>query len=355
MNQDALRNRRLASLEWACGLLLIPATLAWLINIEMALKVVWPAWAQRDRLLASPAFDLFYRMAADLSTISTLVIVLILFFPLLMARRVRAYAQHNPDRMRRLVYDPYPPHFPFFLVMLGLVGTLYGLLIGLTISGVTDLGARAASPSAIQDALDQLLDGTATALLSSLWGLVGAFVAARPMTWLFHWAACLPGDEEPVMLSDTLRRLNNDLAELGHTARAFQERLGHSAIETIPVVLGEMRDVLNAMRDDSRTAQEKALAQQAESARQALDVSQKIATALSEQTTLLRDIAGHMEHQRGQIATLTDAAKEAVTAQQQAAQQRERMVSALDAEKDHRARDRQSLRLALQQFLGPEK
>jgi len=337
MNVNAVRNRRLTFLEWICGLLLIPATLAWLINVEMALRVIWPAWTQPDRLLASPAFDIFYRMAADLSTISTLVVVLLVLFPLIMARRVRAYAAHAPDRLRRLVYDPYPPHFPFFLVMLGLAGTLYGLLIGLTISGVTELGARAASPGSIQEALDQLLDGTATALLSSLWGLVGAFVAARPLTWLFHWAACLPGDEEPVMLSETLRRLDQDLARLGETARAFEVRLGQSAVEQIPGMLAELRDTLNTMREEQRLAHEQAIAHHKEVARDALAVQEKIAASLADQSSILRDAAERIEH-----------------AQQLAAQQRERMVSALEIEKEQRAHDRQQMRAALQQFIGTE-
>ena len=70
----------------------------------------------------------------------------------------------------------------------GTVGTLYGLLIGLDVSGVKELGDKAQTVDKINDSLDQLLGGTATALLSSLLGLVGAFLALRPLTWLYQWA-----------------------------------------------------------------------------------------------------------------------------------------------------------------------
>lgn len=348
MKYDGESRRRLLLLELVCGLLVAPALLAWLVNLEMAIKVITPTWTGRDRLLDAPAFDVFYRLAADLSTVSTLVVVLLLFFPMIMAHRMRHDTPQQPGRSTRRIYTPYPPHFPFFLVMLGLVGTLYGLFIGLTISGVTELGARAASPESIQDALDQLLDGTATALLSSLWGLIGAFVAARPVPWLFRWAAWLPAAEEPVQLSDTLRRLNTDLTALGESVRLFQDDLANTAIKQIPDTLADIHRVLDALHMDQRKAWEQERDRQEAAMRAA-------GTAADKQAALLQSLSGHMEQQRDQIAALIQAVSEGVHTQHQAAAQRDRMCTVLEAQKALRSEERQALRHALHEFLEPNR
>ncbi len=53
-----------------------------------------------------------------------------LIFLFVQTFRVLVNQHRHPRFAKRLVADPYPPHFGFFLVMLGLAGTLYGLLSG---------------------------------------------------------------------------------------------------------------------------------------------------------------------------------------------------------------------------------
>lgn len=214
---------RLNLLALAALIVLVPCLGAWLVNLEEALSTVDLLQAP---LLPEDMRRWFLPFAVDLSTISTLVPVLLFLYPLIVSLRVARLKRTDPSRIPTLIYDPYPPHFSFFLVMLGLAGTLYGLYIGLDISGVAKLGESLPTPEAIQETLDRLLDGTATALLSSLFGLIGAFVAARPLTWLFQWAAGYGGEEEPISLTQTLTHLNRELNGLEQSARAFREQLG---------------------------------------------------------------------------------------------------------------------------------
>jgi len=326
MNESLLRKRRLFALGLVCAVFLLPATLVWLVNLEQALRVLNPGWRFLEPLLPSALYAFCGRFTADLSTVSTLVVVLILFFPLVMARRVLRYAEQDPARLNRLVYDPYPPHFPFFLVMLGLVGTLYGLLLGLDVSGVSTLGAGVSSPETIQQTLDQLLDGTATALLSSLWGLVGAFVAARPLTWLFHRAACLPKEDERVSLTETLHQVTGDLQALGEASRAFGERLNRTRIEDVPGVLGEIQTGLKGVEQILRAQQEQA-----------------------ERTFAL--LSGLADLQREQLEAFTRADTAAGEDRRRAEAQRDHMLEHLAGGARDRATDRAALREAFRHFI----
>jgi len=137
--------------------------------------------------------------------------------------------------------------------MLGLTGTLYGLFIGLDVSGVAELGQATASAESIRATIDRLLDGTATALLSSLVGLIGAFLAARPLTWIFRRLAFIPPQEDHQPLSETLSALNRDLMELSHSSREFSEQLGggtvfvNSALSSISDRLGGLAEINSKM------------------------------------------------------------------------------------------------------------
>lgn len=399
MNESLSRKRRLSTLGWVSALLMIPATLAWLVNVEQAIRVWVPHWSVLEPLLPSAVFSFFDHFTADLSTVSTLVVVLLVLFPLVMARRVLLYAQHNRARLHRLIYDPYPPHFPFFLVMLGLVGTLYGLLIGLDVSGVSKLGASVSSPETIQQTLDQLLDGTATALLSSLWGLVGAFAAARPLTWLFYWAACLPKEEEQVRLTDALQRVIGDLQTLGEASRAFGERLDQTRVEDVPTLLAGLRDELALVQQrmealgqaqtishdllkslsvlpaletslgrlgelissghaQTMDLQRKAIEQQAQAAQDALNERQKIAQGL-------RALEQHMQAQYEQaerghalLSKLADLQREQLDsiagANTAAEAHRRQIVDLLSAGARDRETDRAAVRQAFRHFIESE-
>lgn len=373
------RTRRLAALVTLCLLGLLPALTAWLVNVEEALRVLNPRWIFVEALFPVRLYHAFAPLAADLSSVSTLTVVLLLLFPLMLSCRVLLLARKNPAQLYQLVYDPYPPHFPFFLVMLGLSGTLYGLLIGLNVSGVSQLGASVASPETIQQTLDQLLDGTATALLSSLMGLVGAFVAARPMTWVFHWAACLPDDDEPVSMTETVQHVTRDLHALGAASRAFSERLDHTALQDLPDLLTGVRDAMVGLRQDAVTGAQRLdamleqivagqgttaarLQQMDERAGQATrelsalhETVEKMAREMSsikeyaEQTS--RSFTAWTDAQREQTDTLVQAAEAAEHGRHHASSQRDRAMEILSASRHDRQSDREALREAVSSYL----
>jgi hypothetical protein len=141
-------------------------------------------------------------------------------------------------------------------VMLGLAGTLYGLLIGLDVSGVKKLGENGQMVDKIKESLDQLLGGTATALLSSLIGLVGAFLAAKPFSWVFQWATEL-SDDEDLSLAETIERLVDDMQALGYASRAFGERLDGTSIQDVPNTLVEIKGELAGLKDELARANQK--------------------------------------------------------------------------------------------------
>jgi hypothetical protein len=217
--------RRLAVLTWFCLAGLLVSSVLWLINLELAVRVFLPGWHPLEWLLPAAWFAVGQVLSADLSTISTLVPVLLFAFPLVQGWRVRRMLPQDPGFAARLEADPYPPHFAFFLVMLGLVGTLYGMMLGLDLSGVSDLAGEPLSQDSIRRSLDRLLGGTATALLSSLVGILGAFAAARPMAWLFRRAAGVDADVRRRGLSETVAQLTGELHALGEASRAFAAML----------------------------------------------------------------------------------------------------------------------------------
>jgi len=387
MHSDRLRQRRLTLLLLVFVPLTVVAFLAWLVNLEMALRVLVPEWRMFESLFPSGLFAFFHRFAADLSTISTLVVVLLFAFPVGMGGFVLRQAKVDPGRLSRLVHDPYPPHFPFFLVMLGLCGTLYGLLIGLNVSGVSELGMTVSSPETIQQTLDQLLDGTATALLSSLMGLLGAFLAARPLTWLFHWAAVLPGEDERGGLSETLRGVVRDLHAMGEASRSFTSRLEETRIEDVPAMLGEIREGLSRLGDgigrlnegvDSlgkvQTAglglqerfielqqelveEQRRASRQGEAERQTLirllNGMEEGLRSLHEATTKGNDLLqGLGDTQRGQLEVAERVLREAGEHHRSAQGQRETMIGLLSDDAKAREEDRAGLRKAFAGFIA---
>lgn len=244
---DTKRVKRLQRFSLICWILLIPAAFMWGVNLELAIRILAPGYRFAELWMPASFFNTLAYFGSDLSTISTLIPLLLVGFPLYMARKIIRFPDSVEDRLRHLIYDPYPPHFPFFLVMLGLAGTLYGLLIGLDVSGVEKLGSEIASPEMIQVTLDRLLGGTATALLSSLLGLAGAFLAARPFTWIFHLVVGMPQDEESAGISETLQHLIQDLQGLGDATRSFGSQLSRTEIEAIPPTLRAIHEELKTL------------------------------------------------------------------------------------------------------------
>ena len=228
---------------------------AWLVNLEVAVQIFFPGFILISDLLPVGVHDRLAWLSADLSTISTLVPVLLFLFPCMQSWRV-IQAGNNMLIRRAIPSDPYPINFPYFLVMLGLAGTLYGLFIGLDVSGVKELGEDGQMVDEIKQSLDQLLGGTATALLSSLLGLVGAFLAAKPLSWLFQWATEL-FDDEDLSLSQTIECLVEDMKALGDASRSFGERLDGTSIQDVPNTLVEIKGELAGLKDELARANQR--------------------------------------------------------------------------------------------------
>ncbi len=217
--------RALLTFNLGCLGLLLPSLLAFLVNVEVGLRIFFPGLRVVEQMVPAGWFRFGAALSADLSAISTLVPVLLLIFPLYQGLRIGRAGDRSTLAARELVADPYPPHFAFFLVMLGMVGTLYGMLIGLQDSGVSTLGASPLDQESVQRTLGRLIGGTATAILSSLVGIVGAFLAARPIPWLFRRVTGATRQEGPSSLTETLDELTHDLQNLGAAARDLMQQL----------------------------------------------------------------------------------------------------------------------------------
>jgi hypothetical protein len=252
-NEKYLSKTQLLFVIFFCTLFF--SAVAWLVNLEIALQVIFPDLSLVDYLVPALLYDWFAWFSADLSSISTLVPVLLALFPCMQCWRVLKAGNDELAR-RKIASDPYPDNFSYFLVMLGLAGTLYGLFIGLDVSGVKELGDKDQQVDKINESLDQLLGGTATALLSSLLGLIGAFLAAKPLTWIFQWATEL-AEEEELGLSETIERLVGDMQKLGDASRAFGERLEGSNLQDMPATLAEIRTELAGLRQELADANQR--------------------------------------------------------------------------------------------------
>jgi hypothetical protein len=219
-------------------ILLVPSVIAWLVNLEIAIQSSSPDWALFSKIIPASLFKVFAPLAADYSTVTTLVPVMIFAFPVI-AAFVAIKRINKDESLATISWFPYPHRFGFFLVMLGLTGTLYGLLIGMSTSGISSLTGEATADS-ISESLERLLNGTATALLSSLAGLAGAFVAAEPVTWVFRHFAGVVEAEEEIALSETMEILTNDLMELSKASREVKDLLAPEKAQGLYDVLNHL-------------------------------------------------------------------------------------------------------------------
>lgn len=231
------RRLRLSIVAVVCFGLAIPAAMAWLVNLDVAIQTVAPGWRLLLAELPTTIHQPLLFLSGDLSTISTLVPLLLLLFPLVQSLRILRRGPNDSASIHAMEALPYPAHFPFFLVMLGLTGTLYGLWIGLSASGVTTMTQGIPNAEELPMVLDRLLDGTATALLSSLLGLIGGFLAAQPLPYLFERAACLEPAEEERSLAETIDHLTHDLKALSAASREFGAGLQPEAVNTAVTAL----------------------------------------------------------------------------------------------------------------------
>lgn len=197
-----------------------------------------------------------------------------------------------------MLWRPYPSHFSFFLIMLGLVGTLYGLLIGLESSGVEAVAGEM-SAGAVRVAVDRLLSGTATAVLSSLVGIVGAFVAARPMAWLY--CLLLPeGVQEEIedSLEDTVLRITEGLGRMDHAVRTLTGSLHPIPLLSLVEGINRLQETQQVLSDRVQRLTEQVPKQEAFSAltnlvtlqQSLLDKISEGNSARSETLTLLKQL-----------------------------------------------------------------
>jgi hypothetical protein len=222
----------LCLLSLASSVLSLGFLLLWAINLEAAVRLFYAGACVCSRILPDALYGFGLRCSADLSTVSTFVPLLVFAFPAWQG--IRALVRYGRTDDSELLWRPYPPHFAFFLVMLGLAGTLYGLMIGLQSSGVEGVAASGVSGEEVQDSVQRLLAGTATAVLSSLVGLVGAFFAARPLAWLFCRSLPLRIAEElPEDLEETVDRLCEGLGRMDRTVREVTRSLEPMPFEKI--------------------------------------------------------------------------------------------------------------------------
>ena len=228
-NNAGKRRVRLVSVAVVSFLFFVPALIAWLVNVDVAIQCLAPGWSGLLGADPTGVAEMFAFLSGDLSTISTFVPLLLVLFPLVQSLRIlkRPSDDAYVHAMESL---PYPAHFPFFLVMLGLTGTLYGLWIGLGVSGVSAMTDSMPNAADLSSSLERLLDGTATALLSSLLGLIGAFLAAKPLSYIFEWAAGIDPVAEEQSLAETIEHLTRDLKSLSAASRDLSANLTPEAI-----------------------------------------------------------------------------------------------------------------------------
>lgn len=215
-------------------ILMVPSLILWAVNVEFALQTVISGWKFLSVVIPESILNLLKPLCADRSSITTLVPVLLWLFPIYHARRLlKQQGDLSNAEPGVLVSDPYPEKFPFFLVMLGLTGTLYGLLIGLWASIGTNSAEifEAESTVNLPYVIDRLLLGTATAILSSIAGIVGAFLAATLLPEIFRWAEGYEEEELDDSLSETILKLTNDLNGLRMATLGLKSKLGTVEIE----------------------------------------------------------------------------------------------------------------------------
>jgi len=350
-----VRCRRLRWLVLCFGILLIPAVVLWLANVEQALRVVAPGIVLLSVITPPVLWSWFVTLSADLSSVSTLVPVLLLWFPLQQARKILR-AGGDAEASYRYGLEPYPQHFTFFLVMLGLVGTLYGLLLGLSVSGLSGVVDGAPAAEDLPAVLERLMAGTATALLSSLVGLIGAFLAARPLTALFTWSVAIETVEGDSSIEEAVEHLRERLSALSVAVGDFSEQIGGSGLHR---VLEHLDQISSAQAETAATL--RACQEQVEALAQGQAAMAGLVTPVGDVPPLLRElvtatgaVADRLDGVAPTQAQLLQTAVDMLRVVQAGQQNGARLAAVVEADVQQRAqeavRERTRLRRALQHF-----
>ncbi|MBT3296011.1 MAG: hypothetical protein HN919_06985 [Verrucomicrobia bacterium] len=352
------RRLRLATVATLSLLVGLPALAAWLVNIDVAIQTVLPGWRGLVGTSPSGLLRALVFLSGDLSTISTLVPLLLLAFPLVQSLRILRRPYDDTASIHAMEALPYPAHFPFFLVMLGLTGTLYGLWMGLSVSGVSSMTEGMPNAEDLPVVLDRLLDGTATALLSSLVGLIGAFLAAKPLPFLFERAACLEPVEVEHSLADTIDHLTRDLKALSAASRDFSTGLQSDAITEALSSISAMETAVQGQTRSLQSAEEglqRLEAGQREGVKK-LDTLDTIAAAVSQAGQRFDQAAGLLEQMVATEFRVADALAsllgEVQAERRESVEQLTALRTAVEQESAEAGTERNQLRKAFAAFAG---
>ncbi len=224
----------------------VAALIIWLVNLDVAFGQLFAVHLGLRRVLPRALFDPLALLAVDLSTVSTGVFVLLAYFPSRGAYRVLRARAGRPGASTTDLAQVYPARFPFFATMTGLGGTLIGMWFALEPAGlnVAQIGTGAGSDQS-QHVMDRLLSGTATALLSSLWAMVVAYLAAHPIPIIFRYiCGAVPRTE----LRESAQKLTETLSAMGAVAArqittlaAFGEAVQKTCPSELAALLGGTR------------------------------------------------------------------------------------------------------------------
>lgn len=261
MKENPARKGRLLIIIFVSAVFLITSLVAWIVNLELGLHAMLNHPSFLKSLIPGPIFRAFMPYGADLSTVTTFVAVLVFLYPILHGFKIIGTETSNPEKLAHLDPDPYPSQFVLFMVLLGLAGTLYGMLIGLQVSGVAAMAEGEVAGGDIVLSIKNLLNGISTAILSSLAGLVAAFIAASPVTRIFYWAACVEEEEEELDLLDALKNLANAGAAGGGagaitqsaTVAASEQRFAGGSADSDEVV-SQLTALVQAVRESNSDA-----------------------------------------------------------------------------------------------------
>ena len=263
MKENPARRGRLLIVIFVSAVFLITSVVAWIVNVEIGLQAILQHPTFLKSLIPGPIFRAFTPYGADLSTVTTFVGVLVFLYPILHGFKIIGTETNDPEKLSHMDPDPYPSQFVLFMVLLGLAGTLYGMLIGLQVSGVGAMAEGEVAGGDIVLSIKNLLNGISTAILSSLAGLVGAFIAASPITRIFYWAACVDEEEEEIDLLEALKNLAMGGAVGGGgstgtsqsaTVSAADQRFGGGGSPDSDAVVSQLTALVQAVRESNNDA-----------------------------------------------------------------------------------------------------
>jgi hypothetical protein len=194
-------------------------------------------------------------------------------------------AAHGEDRRALVRY------LTGALVLLGLIGTFYGLLI--TIGGVRDvLGNLSASEEVdtvallinLKERLSEPLDGMGIAFSSSLLGLLSSLILAFLELQLFHGQNNLHARLETLVVSDLMPLWHQPAATARGGAEpaspAYVTALLSNTAERMDVVVAALERLLQHDQSTTRVSEQLAgLGERIESLRETLDTLEKDRTA----------------------------------------------------------------------------